>query len=139
MDRAVLSDEQWRRISPLLPGRIGAVGVSALDNRTFLEAVLWIARTGAPWRDLPESFGPWSRTYVRFNRWGHKGVWANIFAVLAQDPDFEYVMIDSTIVRAHQHSAGGKGGRNNKPLGVLGVGCPQRFMLSSMQWETLSK
>lgn len=117
MERAVLSDEQWLRIAALLPGRSNSVGVTALDNRLFMEGVLWIARTGSPWRDLPEeTFGPWWRTYIRFNRWAKKGRWEKIFEALADDPDFEYVMIDSSIVRAHQHASGGKGGRRIKPL-----------------------
>jgi putative transposase len=110
MDRDVLTDEQWLRIENLLPGRVGHVGGTAQDNRLFLESVLWIARTGAPWRDLPEKFGFWANSYVRYNRWCRSGKWYQIFNALADDPDFEYVMIDSTIVRAHQHSAGGKGG-----------------------------
>jgi putative transposase len=114
MDRAVLSDEQWLRVEPLLPGKVGHVGVTAKDNRLFLEAVLWIARTSSPWRDLPGAYGPWWRTYMRFNRWSKQGVWQQIFEALAVDPDFEYVMIDSTIVRAHQHAAGAKGGKTSR-------------------------
>lgn len=136
MERAVLSDAQWSRIEGLLPGRAGSVGVTAADNRLFLEGVLWIARTGAPWRDLPaETFGPWWRTYMRFNRWAKAGRWEKIFEALANDPDFEYVMIDSTIVRTHQHAAGGKGGLKIRLLAVPGEGIPPKFMLLSMPWE----
>lgn len=129
MERMVLSDVQWERIAPLLPGRATSVGVTAKNNRLFLEGVLWIARTGAPWRDLPEeTFGPWWRTYIRFNRWSKKGRWDKLFEALADDLDFEYVMIDSSIVRTHQHAAGGKGGTKIRPLVVPGVGTPQKFM-----------
>ncbi|MBK6961036.1 MAG: IS5 family transposase [Gammaproteobacteria bacterium] len=76
------------------------------DNRLFVDAVLWIARAGAPWRDLPEAFGPWNSVYKRFSRWSNAGVWHRVFAELAQDADFEEVFLDSTIVRAHQHAAG---------------------------------
>ncbi len=87
------------------------------DNRTFVDAVLWIARTGAYWRELQESFGLWNSVFQRYNRWSKAGVWERVFRALSGDPDFEYVMIDSTIVRAYQHSAGAKGGhRRRKPL-----------------------
>src|SRR5882757_836197 len=92
------------------------VGGTARDNRLFLEGVLWIARTGSPWRDLPEKFGSWGNVYVRYNRWCQTGVWERIFGVLSDDPDFEYVMIDSSIVRAHPHASGGKGGLRIRPL-----------------------
>jgi putative transposase len=129
MERAVLSDAQWLRIEHLLPGGANNVGVTALDNRLFLEAVLWIARTGAPWRDLPqETFGPWSRTYIRFNRWAKKARWEEIFDTLSHDPDFEYVMIDSSIVRTHQHAAGGKGGLKIRPLVAPVADILQKFM-----------
>jgi putative transposase len=111
MDRErTLTDAQWARIEGLLPGRVGTVGVTAQDNRLFIDAVLWIARTGAPWRDLSVSFGLWNTVFRRYDRWAQTGRWEKIFEALADDPDFEYVMIDSTIVRAHQHAAGGKGG-----------------------------
>ena len=76
---------------------------SAKDNRLFVEAVLWIARTGSPWRDLLEEYGHWHKVYVRFNRWSHKGVWDKVFEELSKEGDFEYVMIDGSIVRVHQH------------------------------------
>jgi len=114
MDRAELTDGQWARIEHLLPGQVGYVGGTAKDNRLFLEAVLWIARTGSHWRALPQQFGNWNSVFVRYNRWSKSGVWQRIFERLRQDPDFEYVMIDSTIIRAHQHAAGAKGGRKTK-------------------------
>jgi transposase len=106
MRRYALHDDQWERIKDLLPGREGHVGTNAKNNRLFVEAVLWRYRSGAPWRDLPERFGDWNNTHRRFSRWAKTGVWERIFKHLAADPDNEYAMIDSTIVRAHQHSAG---------------------------------
>ena len=105
MRRFELSDEQWLRVEGLLPGKTGDPGQPAKDNRLFLDAVLWIVRTGAPWRDLPERFGDWNSTFVRFNRWAKKGVWLRVFDAL-QDPDLEWVMLDATIIRAHVHAAG---------------------------------
>ena len=106
MHRYGLRDDQWERIENLLPGRIGHVGVTAEDNRRFVEAVLYRYRAGLPWRDLPERFGDWKNTHRRCSRWAATGVWARLFQHLAADADNEYAMIDSTIVRAHQHSAG---------------------------------
>jgi transposase len=104
--RYALRDDQWVRIRDLLPGREGHVGVTAKDNRLFVEAVLYRYRAGIPWRDLPERFGPWKAVHTRFARWAASGVWERMFTHLAEDADNEYAMIDSTIVRAHQHSAG---------------------------------
>ena len=106
MRRYGLHDDEWDRIKDLLPGREGDVGVTAKDNRLFVEAVLYRYRTGMPWRDLPERFGDWKAVHTRFTRWAKAGVWARVFKHLATDADNEYAMIDSTIVRAHQHSAG---------------------------------
>ena len=106
MNRYALRDDQWKRIKDLLPGKPGDAGVTAQDNRRFVEAVLYRYRTGIPWRDLPERFGDWKNTHKRFSRWANKGVWQRLFEHLAAEPDNEYAMIDSTIVRAHQHSAG---------------------------------
>ncbi len=106
MPRLLLRNEQFERIEAMLPGKPGDCGVTAKDNRLFVEAVLWIARTGSPWRDLPECFGPWNSVYKRFARWSDKGIWHRVFAELAKDADFEEVFLDSTIVRAHQHAAG---------------------------------
>jgi transposase len=110
LDRMVLRDDQWERIAPLLPGKPGDPGRSAADNRLFLEAVLWIVRVGAPWRDLPAGFGNWNSVFQRFRRWAKSGVFDRIFQVLAQDADFESVIIDGTIVRVHQHGTGARGG-----------------------------
>ena len=108
MDRLVLSDAAWDRIAPLIIGRPDQKGSTGRDNRMFVEGVLWIVRTGSPWRDLPEAFGDWNSVFRRFSRWSAKGVWWRIFEAMSDDPDFEYLIVDSTIVRAHQHAAGAK-------------------------------
>lgn len=110
MSRTELRDEQWERIEHLLPGKHGDCGVTAKDNRNFLEAVLWIARTGAPWRDLPECYGNWHRV----NRWAHKGIWTRIWEAVSDEPDLEYLMVDGSIVRVHQHGASKKLNENSK-------------------------
>jgi transposase len=112
--RYALRDDQWERLEALgLPGQSGHVGVTAKDNRLFVEAVLYRFRAGIPWRDLPERFGNWHRVYVRFQRWSKQDVWQNVFAQLAKDADNEYALIDATIVRAHRSAAGArKKGRN---------------------------
>ena len=115
LDRTVLSDVQWERIAPVVPGKDGDPGRSGTDNRLFVEAVLWVARTGAPWRDLPSGFGNWNSVFRRFRRWAQKGVFDSIFEALSGDPDFEYVMIDGTIIRVHQHGSGAKGGLKIRP------------------------
>ena len=106
--RLILSDRQWERIAPHIIGDERTRGTSGRDNRLFVEAVLWLVRTGVPWRDLPEEFGSWNSVFRRFSRWSRKGVWWRIFEAMSDDPDFEYLIVDSTIVRAHQHSAGAK-------------------------------
>jgi transposase len=117
MDRLVLSDADWDRMSGLIIGRPDQKGSTGRDNRMFVEGVLWIVRTGSPWRDLPEVFGDWNSAFRRFSRWSQKGVWRRIFEAMSGDPDFEYLIIDSTIVRAHQHASGAKkGGLKIKPL-----------------------
>jgi transposase len=108
MGRYGLQTDQWVRIAHLLPGKDGDVGVTAKDNKLFVDAVLYRYRAGIPWRDLPERFGDAINIHKRFSRWAKAGVWERVFAFLAADADNEYAMIDSTIVRAHQHSAGAK-------------------------------
>ncbi len=120
--RHAIRDEDWDRIKDLLPGQPGHRGVTAKDNRLFIDAVLWIAKTGAPWRDLPERFGKWNSVWKRFDRWARKGVWRKVFAIL-QDPDLEWLILDSTVIRAHPHAAGakkakdGSGGQAEQALG----------------------
>ena len=117
MDRRILSDAQWQRIAPLVPGKPGDPGRSGVDNRRFVEAVLWLVRTGSPWRDLPESFGSWNSVFRRFRRWVQKGVFESLFKALSDDQDFEYAIIDGTIVRVHQHGTGARGGLKIRRLG----------------------
>ena len=145
MDRLVLSDAAWERIAPLIIGRPDQKGSTGRDNRMFVEGVLWLVRTGSPWRDLPEVFGDWNSVFRRFSRWSAKGVWWRIFEAMCDDPDFEYLIVNSTIVRAHQHAAGGeKGGSEDQAIGrsrgglstkihmaVSGLGCPVRFALTA--------
>lgn len=116
MHRHEISQSAWDRIEDLLPGRPGDVGVTAADNRLFINAVYWIAKTGAPWRDLPPRFGRWNSVFQRFNRWSKRGVWRRVAEALSDDVDLEWLMIDSTVVRAHQHAAGQKGGKTAKNL-----------------------
>jgi transposase len=104
--RKMLRNDQWERIEHLLPGKVSDRGVTARDNRLFVEAVLWIARTGSPWRDLPPQFGNWHNVYTRFSRWGKSGVWQRVVQAVSTDADLQALMVDSTIVRAHQHAAG---------------------------------
>jgi transposase len=105
--RHAISDESWERIKDLLPGKKGDPGVTAKDNRLFIDAVLWIAKTGAPWRDLPERFGNFNSVWRRFDRWARKGRWEKISQHF-QDEDLEWLILDSTVIRAHPHAAGAK-------------------------------
>lgn len=109
-----LRDDQWDRIKDLLPGRVETVGVTAKDNRLFVEAVLYRYRAGIPWRDLPERFGDFRVIHLRHMRWSRTGVWQRVFEHLAADSDNEYAMIDATIICAHQASAGAKGGTSRQ-------------------------
>lgn len=122
MPRKRLRDEQWERIKDLLPGKVTDSGVTAKDNRLFLEAVLWIARTGSPWRDLPPALGNWHATYTRFSRWGKKGVWQRVIEAISEDVDLEALLIDSTVVRAHQHAAGAQKKKARKRSGARVAG-----------------
>lgn len=122
MVRKILRDDQWKRIEQMLPGKSGDPGRTGEDNRLFVEAVLWVARTGSPWRDLPEEFGCWNSVYKRFARWSNNGVWHRVFAALAMDADFEEIFLDSTIVRAHQHAAGAPKKTGIKPSAARAAG-----------------
>ena len=102
MPRTLLSEERWRKIQPLLPPEIGYWGRPAAPHRKIIEGILWIFRTGAPWRDLPPEYGPWSSCYNRFNRWTASGIWQKIWQVLKDDVDTENYSIDGSIVKAHQ-------------------------------------
>jgi transposase len=117
-ERFVISDRSWAVIEPLVPGTVRDRGVTAKDTRLFLEAVLWRVRVGGPWRDLPPGFGEWNSVFRRFRRWAKRGVFQRIFEAVSGDPDFEYVLIDGTIISAHQKASGAKGGLSIRPLGA---------------------
>lgn len=134
--RYEISDEQYERIEPLLSGKPGDPGRNAENNRRFINAVVWIARTGSPWADLPERFGKYDSVYHRFNNWAKKGRWQAIFEQL-QDPDLDWVMIDSSVVRAHQHAAGQKKVQPRpKPSGEAEEGTPRKSTLPAMRSAT---
>ena len=108
-----ISDRVWGLLEPHLPGRKGVWGGIARDNRTFINGVFWILRTGAPWRDLPPDYGNWSNTHRRFIRWRNKGIWAKLLEELIDDPDYEWLMIDASHCKVHPHAAGAKGGNQS--------------------------
>ena len=103
-----LPEAQWEQIKEYLPGKPGNPGKNAVDNRKFIQAIIWIARNGATWRSLPVEYGKWYTVHKRFIRWSYRGVWQMLFNTLAVSSDTEWLMIDSTIVRAHQHAAGAR-------------------------------
>jgi transposase len=109
-----LNDSQWNKIKDILPGKASDPGRSGFDNRRFIEAIMWLGRNAARWRALPSEYGNWNSVHRRFRRWSRKGIWQIIFNTLAVSADTEWLMIDSTIVRAHQHAAGAKGGSKTK-------------------------
>lgn len=112
--RHELTDAQWARLQPLLPPH--KPGRPRQDDRRVLNAILWKLATGAPWRDLPERYGPWQTAYTRFWRWTRAGVWDQLFAAVQQQADaarqidWTLHFVDGTVIRAHQHAAGAKGG-----------------------------
>ena len=108
--RYELTQAQWERIAPMLPGKVSDPGRTGGDNRLFVNGCLWVLRSGAHWRDLPERYGQWRTLHKRFTRWAKAGVWDQVFASLIKDRNNQYLMLDSTLVRAHQQAATGKGG-----------------------------
>ena len=108
-----ISDETWELLENHLPGRKGTWGGNTRDNRQFINAVFWILRTGAPWRDLPPDYGDWKNTHRRFCRWRDRGVWEKLLEILIDEPDFEWLMIDASHVKVHPHAAGAKGGNQD--------------------------
>ena len=105
-----ISDRTWALLEPHLPGREGVWGGIAKDNRLFINAVFWILRTGAPWRDLPPDLGDWKNEQRRFCRWRDKGMWETLLETLIDEPDYEWLMIDASHCKVHPHAAGAKGG-----------------------------
>ena len=123
MGKQELDDRVWALMEAHLPGKASDPGRTGQNNRLFMEAIFWLARTGAHWRALPAHFGKWNSVYVRFNRWCRDGVFESLFRAMSADRDFEYILVDSTIVRAHQHSAGAqKGGLKLRPSVVPKAG-----------------
>jgi transposase len=112
--RYELTDAQWQRIAALLPGKASDPGRTAADNRLFVNGVLWVLRSGAHWHDLPERYGKWKSVHTRFARWAKSGTWERVFEVLTKDRKNEYLMLDTTLVRAHQQAATGKGGTKTR-------------------------
>ena len=121
-----ISDEIWSKLSKHLPGQKGSWGGVARDNRKFINAVMWIFRTGAPWRDLPPDYGDWKNIHRRFCRWRDKGVWEELLMIFIEDPDYEWLMIDSTFVKAHKASIGAIGG--NQEISRTKAGSTQRYI-----------
>ena len=121
-----ISDRIWKILEPLLPGRKGSWGGVAKDNRLFINAVFWIFRTGAPWRDLPPDYGNWSNVHRRFLRWRNKGIWEKILAALIDEPDFEWLMIDASHCKVHPDAAGAKGG--NQDMSRTKGGLTQKYI-----------
>lgn len=116
--RYEVTEAQWQRIEQHLLGKPGDPGRAGRDNRLFVNAVLWVLRSGARWSDLPERYGKWKSVHKRFTRWAEAGVWERVFASLTGDPDNQYLMLDTTLVRAHQQAATGKGGTKIRLWGV---------------------
>ena len=128
MSRGDLTDSEWRILDPLLPNR-GERGPAIADKRRTVNGILWVLRTGAPWRDMPERYGNWNSVFVRFTRWSKLGVWDAAFETLASlgPPADKEHAIDSTIVRAHQHAAGAKkGGARTRRSGVRAAALVRR-------------
>ena len=108
-----ITDRVWEVLKVHVPGREGVWGGKAKDNRKFLNAVMWILRSGAPWRDLPPDYGDWKNTHRRFCRWRDKGIWEGLLEKLMNEPDFEWLIIDASYMKVHPHAAGAKGGNQD--------------------------
>ena len=121
-----LSDRTWTLIEPHLPGRKGGWGRIAKDNRQFFNAVLWILRTGSPWRDLPPDYGDWKNTHRRFTRWRDKGIWEKLLQILVKDSDYEWLIIDASHCKVHPHATGARGG--NEDMGRTKGGSTQNYI-----------
>lgn len=121
-----ISDEIWDKIKNKLPGREGKVGRQAEDNRLFINAVLWVLRTGCPWRDLCPDYGDWKNTHRRFCRWRDKGIWEELLSEVLGYADYEWLMIDATHIKVHKHGVGAKGG--NQDMGRTKGGSIPRYI-----------
>lgn len=127
--RHELTDAQWQTLAQALPNRRGPDAI--IGDRAFINAILYRAKTGCPWRDLPQRYGPWKTVYNRFNQWSHRGTWAKVLKALQLEVDDEGCIIDASVVRAHQDASGGKGGSKLTHWVVLEVGSPRSSMHSS--------
>ena len=121
-----ISDSTWELLEPHLLGRKGTWGGNARNNRLFINAVFWILRTGAPWRDLPPDYGDWKNTQRRFCRWRDKKIWERVLEALIQEPDFEWLIIDASHIKVHPHATGARGG--NQDMGRTKGGSTQRYI-----------
>ena len=126
LHRHDLTEEQWSLLAPILPGQRGRWGGIAKDNQLFMNAILWILRTGAPWRDLPKEFGKWSSVHQRFRRWRDAGVRERILSAVAKRPDFAWLMIDASHCKVQPHASGAIGG--NEGMGRTKGGSIQKFI-----------
>jgi transposase len=121
-----ISDRLWSKIEPHLPGYSGTTGRPADNNRRFINGVMWILRTGAPWRDLPDSYGDWKNTHRRFSRWRDRGIWEKLLELVMDEPDCEWLMIDATHIKVHPHASGAIGG--NQDMSRSKGGSIQRYI-----------
>ena len=126
MKRHELTDEQWTLVEPHLPRSSARTGRPPRDRRTLLNGIFWILGTGAPWRDLPERYGPYTTAYNRFNRWSRRGIWKRIFDALASKSRDSLYLIDSTVVKAHRAASGAKGGRKIRRSASAGAVEPRK-------------
>jgi len=124
--RKHLTNGMWDKLAPLLPPERGRQGPVAKENRLMVEGMLWKMRTSSPWRDLPEDFGPWNSVYTRFSRWCKSGVWREVLSALQGQVDWEWLFLDSTAVRAHQHAHGAKKKPSPKAKLLAGPAVDQR-------------
>lgn len=126
-----ISDDVWKLLKPYTIGNKGTWGGNAKDTRMFINAVFWVLRTGAPWRDLPEDYGNWNTVHRRFCRWRDKGIWEKMLEALIDEPDFEWLMIDASHVKVHSDACGAKGG--NKDMGRTKGGSIPKYILPWMR------
>ena len=132
-----ISDRIWEILKPHLPGREGSIGRPARNNRTFINAVFWILRTGAPWRDLPPDYGDWKNTHKRYSRWCKRGVWSKLQETLIDEPDYEWFMIDASHIKVHMHATGARGG--NQDMSLTKGGSTARYIWPWMHTECQSE
>ena len=132
-----ISDRVWELLEPHLLGRQGTWGGNARNNREFINAVFWILRSGAPWRDLPPDYGDWKNTHRRFCRWRDKGAWEGLLETLIDEPDFEWLMIDASHVKVHPHATGARGG--SQDMARTKGGSTQKYTWPWMRMVTRSE